>query len=146
MCACVCVCVVVCSCVYWCAQYVCRHWSQKFITGVSTTLYPSVELPQITQHPTPQHDMVTGSTVKFTVTATGDGPLTYQWQRDCADLDSLPGVSDDTLQIDSVKKKHKRAYTCVVSNAAGSPPSKCSELTFGKFLYLLFIIQQYMQP
>ena len=121
---------------------VCRHWSQKFITGGSTIVYPPVDPPQITQHPTPQCDMVAGSTVKFTVTATGGGTLTYHWQRDGADLDPpLEGVSGettDTLQIDNVKKKHEGTYTCIVSNAAGPTPSNPAQLTMCKFFSLYF--------
>ena len=83
--------------------------------------------------------MVAGSTVTFTVTTTGGGDLTYKWQQDGADLDPLPGVSGettDTLQIDNVKKKHEGAYTCIVSNAAGSTLSNTAQLTVCKFLYV----------
>ena len=84
--------------------------------------------------------------MKFTVIATSGGTLTYKWQQDGADLSPLPeevsGETTATLQIDNVKKKHKGTYTCIVSNAAGSTPSKCAQLTVRKFLYLVFIIQQ----
>ena len=125
-------------------------WVKKFIDGFSTTLYLPVDPPQFTLHPTPQLNVVPGSTVKFTITATGGGDLTYKWQRDGADLHSLPegvsGVTTDTLQIDNVKKKHKGKYTCIVSNAAGPTPSNSAQLTVRKFLYLAVLIQQYRQP
>ena len=105
--------------------------------------YPPVDSPQISQHPTSQHEIVPGSTVKFTVTATGGGSLMYKWQRDDADLDPpLEGVSGettDTLQIDNVKRKHEGTYTCIVSNAAGPAPSKSAQLTVCKCLCLVFI-------
>ena len=121
----------------------------KFITGFSTTLYLPVDPPQITHHPTSQLDVVPGSTMKFTITAAGGGDLTYKWQWDGADLDSLPGVSGETtstLKIDNVKKKHKGTYTCIVSNAAGPTPSNPAQLTVRKFLYPVVLIQQYRQP
>ena len=86
--------------------------------------------------------MVPGSTVKFTVIATGGGDLRYKWQRDGADLDPLPegvsGETTDTLQIDNVRKKHEGTYTCIVSNAAGFIPSKPAQLTVREFLYRRF--------
>ena len=90
--------------------------------------------------------MASGSLVEFTVTATGDGDLTYKWQRDAADLDPPPGVSGETtntLRIDNVEKKHEGTYTCMVSNAAGPTPSNCAQLTVCKLLYLVFKIQQH---
>ena len=123
---------------------------KKFITCDSTIFYPPVGPPEIAQHPTPQHDMVPGSTVEFTVTATGGGDLTYKWQRDGADLNPPPervsGETAATLQIDNVKKKHEGTYKCIVSNGAGPTSSKCAQLTVRKCFYLVFIIQQYMQP
>ena len=120
----------------------------KFITGVSTTLYPPVDPPQITHGPEPQKDIVPGSTVRFTVSATGGGDLTYKWQQNGADLDPLPGVSGDTtstLQINNVKKSHQGDYTCIVSNAAGPTTSERAQLTIRKCFYLLFIVYAAMK-
>ena len=141
-----CVCACVCVCTGMCSKFADFVKSvQKFITGFSTTLYLPVDPLQITQHPTPQLDVVPGSTVKFTITATGGGTLTYKWQRDGADLDSLlqgvSGETTDTLQIDNVKKKHEGTYTCIVSNAAGPTPSNSAQLTVRKFLCLAVLIQ-----
>ena len=88
--------------------------------------------------------MVPGSTVKFTITATGGADLACKWQKIGADLDSLPGgvsgETTDTLRIDKVKKSHDGTYTCIVSNAAGSTPSNSAQLTVRKFLYLVVLI------
>ena len=112
--------------------------------------YPPVGPPQITQHPEPQKDIVPGSTVRFTVTGTGGGELTYKWQWNGADLDSLPeGVSGETthtLKIGNVEKSHRGEYRCIVSNAAGPTPSNPAQLTVRKCFYPVFIIQQYMKP
>ena len=82
--------------------------------------------------------------MRFIVTATGGGDLTYKWQRDGADLDPLPeGVSGETtstLLIDNVEKSHQGDYRCIVSNAAGSTSSKCAQLTVRKCFYLGFIV------
>ena len=95
----------------------------------SMIVYPPVVQPQITQQPADQLDVVTGSPVEFTLIATTDfGTLTYQWQRNGADLNPPPegvcGETTRTLQIDSVKKSHEGIYTCIVSNAVGATPLK----------------------
>ena len=86
--------------------------------------------------------------MKFTITATGGGTLTFKWQWDGADLDPLPeGVSGETtstLQINNVKKKHEGTYKCIVSNAAGPTTSNPAQLTVCKFLYLALLIQSFV--
>ena len=74
--------------------------------------------------------------MRFTVTATGGGDMTYKWQQDGADLNPLPegvsGESTDTLQIDNVRKSHEGTYMCIVRNAAGPTSSKRASLTLRK--------------
>ena len=93
--------------------------------------------------------MVPGSPVRFTVTATGGGDLTYRWQRDGADLNPLPeGVSGEatrTLKIDNVEKSHQGDYRCIVSNGVGSTSSECAQLTVCKCFYLVFIVYATMK-
>ena len=88
--------------------------------------------------------------MRFTITGTGGGELTYKWQQNGADLDPLPegmsGETTSTLQINNVGKSHQGDYTCIVSNAAGPTPSNPAQLTVRKCFYLVFIIQQYMKP
>ena len=111
---------------------------------VSFTFYPLVDPPQITQQPAPRKDVVPGSTVRFTVTATGGGDMTYKWQRDGADLSPLTegvsGETTDTLQIANVKKSHEGTYMCIVRNAAGPTSSECAPLTVRKCFYNVFLI------
>ena len=82
--------------------------------------------------------------MRFTVTATGGGDMTYKWQRDDADLNPIPegvsGETTNTLQIDNVKKSHEGTYMCIVSNAAGPTSSKRALLTVRKCFYNVFII------
>ena len=136
-------CGCVCEGVY---SKVCRHWlNTKFITGVSTIFYPPVDPPQITQDPIHQKDIVPGSTVRFIVTATGGGHLTYKWQRNGADLDPLPegmsGETPGTLKINNVKKSHQGDYRCTVRNEAGCTSSKHAQLTVRKCLYFVVLLQ-----
>ena len=141
-------------CVYICARTVhlyCQHDAKIQVHCFSLPpIYPLVDPPQIIQQPTPQKYVVPGSTVKFTVTAIGGGDMTYKWQWNGADLDPLPegmsGETTSTLQIDNVKKSHQGDYRCIVSNAAGPTPSNPAQLTVRKCFYLVFLIQQYMQP
>ena len=91
--------------------------------------------------------MVCGSQVTFTVTATTDaGTLTYQWQRNGANLDPPPvgvsGATTNTLTIDSVQESNTGVYTCVVSNAPSSTtPSNAAQLAMREFLNLVCLIQ-----
>ena len=153
LCVCVGVYVWVCvhtqKCVGVCTE-VCRHWLNEYKNSLLVFLPPfilhAVDPPQITHGPAPQKDVVPGSTVRFTVTATGGGELTYKWQQNGTDLDPLPevmsGETTRTLQIDNVKKSHQGDYTCIVSNTAGPTASERAQLTVRKCFYLVFIIQQ----
>ena len=75
----------------------------------------------------------------FTVTATtGAGSLTYQWQRNGADLDPPPagvfGATANTLTIANVQESSEGLYRCVVNNAAGSTTSNAAQLTVREWL------------
>ena len=108
------------------------------LVSLPPDIYPPVVPPTITQQPSDQLNVVPGSTVRFTVTATTDfGTLTYKWQRDDADLDPLPdgvsGETTNTLTITSFQERHKGMYTCIVSNAVGESTSKPAQLTIRKY-------------
>ena len=107
-----------------------------------------VDPPLINKHPDDKLNAVPGSTVKFTVIATGGGDLTYQWQWNGADLDPPPeGVSSETtntLTIASVRETHQGVYSCVVSNASrSSTTSNPAQLAVRKFLCLVFLLQMF---
>ena len=117
-----------------CVQYVCKLNPKLF--GFSTT---PVELPQITQQPANQLNVVPGTEVWFTVAATGED-LAYKWQRDGADLleeGGVSGTATNTLTITSVQKRDSGTYRCVVSNDAGETSSDPAELTLRECLYLV---------
>ena len=92
--------------------------------------------PQVTSHPWSQTDVMPGRGVQFSVTATGTGPLSYQWQKDEVNLTDggrIKGASTSTLSITAVQKGDEGGYTCVVSNTAGAVTSKPATLDLGKY-------------
>jgi poly(3-hydroxybutyrate) depolymerase len=66
-----------------------------------------------------------GASATFTITATGDAPLIYQWRQDGADL---PGQTNKTLRIGSTQPPNEGGYDVVVGNASGSVTSYVSRL------------------
>ena len=82
--------------------------------------------PTIVSQPQSQTATV-GSSVSFTVGATGTEPLFYRWRRNGA---NIPGATNSpTLIIPSVQTNHAGAYSVIVSNIAGSRISSNALLT-----------------
>ncbi|MDP4275538.1 MAG: immunoglobulin domain-containing protein, partial [Bacteroidota bacterium] len=75
-----------------------------------------------------------GSNVSFSVAATGTTPLTYQWQKDGANLSdggNISGSSTSALQINNADNTNAGAYRCVVHSACGTDvTSNAANLTF----------------
>ncbi len=67
-----------------------------------------------------------GSTAMFSVSATGDGPLSYQWYFGTT---SVGGATADTLALVGVSFASAGDYSVVVSNAGGSVTSSVVALT-----------------
>ena len=67
-----------------------------------------------------------GGTVTLTSTVTGTMPLTYQWQRNGADL---PGAAQPTLVIVNAQAAHLGTYTLKVTNASETTTSGATPLT-----------------
>ena len=93
------------------------HYSKIFLSPVDP--------PQITQHPANLLNVVHGSQVTFTVAANTDAEtLTYQWQRNGANIDpstaGVSGATTNTLTIKNVQENNTGVYACVVSNAPKS--------------------------
>lgn len=69
----------------------------------------------------PNLTVAVGASATFKVTATGDGPLSYQWLRD---LQPIPGANTDSYTIDKVEATDDGArFACVVTNSFGSAQS-----------------------
>ncbi|MFI5336137.1 MAG: protease pro-enzyme activation domain-containing protein [Opitutales bacterium] len=75
----------------------------------------------------PQNQTVTaGSAASFTVTATGDGVLTYQWYLNGV---AISGATSATYSIGSASSAQAGSYTVGVSNAYGTTTSAAATLT-----------------
>jgi len=98
-------------------------------------LSPSaVDPPRITIQPLDMLNVIPGSTVMFTVTASGLR-LTYTWMQD---ENALPSdgrfvAANEMLTIQNVMPSDVGSYSCVVSNAAGNDTSDPASLTLGEF-------------
>ncbi|MBI4658526.1 MAG: immunoglobulin domain-containing protein [Verrucomicrobia bacterium] len=74
----------------------------------------------------PQSQMVTmGTTVTFTVKATGSPPLIYEWRKNVARIE---GATNETLTFDNVQSSDAGSYSVLVSNAAGGVTSSNATL------------------
>jgi hypothetical protein len=78
---------------------------------------PSNNPPTITAHPTNQ-TVAEGQTATFTVSATGSGTLSYQWQKNDSDIGGATNPSYTTPVLTPADSGSH--YRCVVSNAYGS--------------------------
>jgi len=92
---------------------------------------PDVCLPVITQQPVAQVATV-GSTISFTVEASGVGTLSYQWQKNSSDLldgGHYSGCTTPALTISNVDHTDAAGYRCMVSASNGSVFSHQAQLT-----------------
>lgn len=72
-----------------------------------------------------------GSTVRFSVTATGSAPLGYQWQKDgvsLADVGRVNGATSTNLTITSSQTSDVGNYRVVVTNTIGAVTSVWARL------------------
>ena len=66
-----------------------------------------------------------GQTARFTITATGTVPLTYQWQRNAANISGATAASYTTAA--TVKADSGSLFRCIVSNGAGKDTSTSAQ-------------------
>jgi endo-1,4-beta-xylanase len=85
----------------------------------------TIQPPAITSQPLVQTAVV-GAQITFSVTATGYGPITYQWKRDGVNISGATGAS---YTISTVEASNGGSYTVVVTNPAGSATSNAAALT-----------------
>ncbi len=83
------------------------------------------ELPLITSQPAAQNVAVSGATT-FAVTASGTGPLSYQWQ---LNLTNLVGATNATLALNNVQLTNGGYYSVRVSSPYGATNSQAALLT-----------------
>jgi hypothetical protein len=87
----------------------------------------------VSQHPQNQ-SVAPNATATFTVAATGDGTLTYQWQKNSANVTNgghYAGCTTATLAISSADSNDVASYRCVVTGGCGNATSNQATLTVG---------------
>ena len=94
------------------------------VTSAAATLTVNV-LPAITTQPSSQ-SVTVGSSVTFSVVATGTPTPTYQWRKDGA---AISGATATSYALSSPVSGDAGSYTVVVTNAAGSVTSSSATLT-----------------
>ncbi len=100
------------------------------MTLVTPTLPPGVA-PQITSPPLSQ-TISAGGTATFGVTASGTGPLAYQWQFNGANLADgarISGSTSNVLSVSALLGPDAGDYRAVVTNPFGSTTSTAATLT-----------------
>ncbi len=91
--------------------------------AISITVNGVIIAPTITQQPE-SRSVAAGETVTFQVEATGAQPLSYQWQKDGANLANAGNISGATsaiLTVANVTTADAGSYRAVVDNAANQP-------------------------
>ena len=89
--------------------------------------------PSIRFQPRPWTGSIGGIAI-FTVSGSGNAPLSYQWRKDGAPLSDGPrlsGTSGDTLTITALAAGDAGAYSVVVTNDVSSATSNDASLTVG---------------
>ncbi len=81
--------------------------------------------PTITTQPTSQ-SVTQGTSVSFTVVASGTATLSYQWRKGGT---AVSGATSATYTLSSVATSDAGSYDVVVSNSAGSVTSSAATLT-----------------
>jgi hypothetical protein len=96
--------------------------------GTATSLQATLTVltaPTIDTQPESQ-TVALGGAATFTVAASGTGTLSYQWQKDGADIDGATGTS---YTVGTVSLDEAGDYRCVVTNDVGSAASDAATLT-----------------
>jgi len=94
-------------------------------SAATLTVYAPVIAPLITSQPA-SLTVTAGQSASFTVSATGTGPLSYQWQKNGA---TIAGATSATFSIAATTSADATSYFVVVSNSAGSVSSNAATLT-----------------
>ena len=90
----------------------------------------------ITSEPVDQLNVMSGSDVMFSITATGDA-IVFQWQKDGVNInelvDTYSGTNTNTLTVSSVTDPDDEGvYSIVIANIAGFDFSNDAQLRISK--------------
>jgi hypothetical protein len=94
-------------------------WQTNAANGVLTLVVQNVRPYGVTISPT-NSIVAVGSTVTLVATATGPGPLDFQWLRNGSDI---TGATNATLVLANASKSAAGSYAVMVSNPVGSQSS-----------------------
>src|SRR6185503_1892476 len=95
-------------------------------------IFPLEGSPRITRHPISRHAGV-GETIVLEVVATGQSPLSYQWQFDGT---NIAGANSSSFTIANVRISDSGEYTVMVTNALGLVNSRPALLTVIQPLFI----------
>jgi hypothetical protein len=87
--------------------------------------FAAAATPSITTQPSNQ-TVTAGNNASFTVTATGNAPLSYQWSFGST---AISGATSATFSIANAQAANSGSYTVTVSNSLGSVTSTAATLT-----------------
>jgi hypothetical protein len=103
------------------------------------TVNAAAVAPSITTQPSNQ-SVTVGQTATFSVIATGTAPLSYQWQKNSANISGATAASYTTPATASGDNAAK--FDVIVSNSAGSQTSTMATLTVNAAAVLPTIVTQ----
>lgn len=83
-------------------------------------------VPTISSQPPATLDVCAGEAISLFVTATGNGPLSYQWRKDGADI---AGETSNTFSISNSIASDAGDYQCVVTDDDGSTTSATTSVS-----------------
>jgi gliding motility-associated-like protein len=99
-------------------------FSEDYLSVLTNTTV-AVGCPAITTQPVSQNSCE-GKSVSFSVVATGNSPLSYQWRMGAT---PIAGATSSTFTIAAAGLSDAGTYSCVVSNGCGSVTSNTASLT-----------------
>jgi len=113
-------------------------------TAATLTVTAAAVAPTITTQPANQ-TVTAGQTATFSVTATGTAPLSYQWQKNGANITGATSAGYTTPATTAADSGSK--FDVVVSNTAGSVTSNAASLTVnaatsGMFGHISIVVEE----